>query len=880
MSKFKLLSNHSMQVFTCATTRRASSNSRLLSLLAGLTLASSTTGLMGQRSSSESSGMEVVDTFEFVGQGETRANNSLNLDALEIAIPGVSAEKLVDKIPGVNVVTRDPFGFYEFGNDVRVRAFSIENLGLTLDGIPIGTSSPRYGTPIGRLVDNHNLTTVKVSQGAGDVTTPAYQALGGSLQYFTKDPSETPGAFLSASYGSFDHIGLFARYELGEIAPGLTGYVSASRFEFTPRGLDGLGKGESQKYEAKFKYRFDRGSLTYGFIHNDRDDFDTLSLSYGEYQDAEAGNYRGTGQGFIEYTPSEFPDINGGSFQYGDLTDRGRNLGPVKYLDPTIGPGEGVNAIYFDKWRNGRVDTIHRMSIDYEFADGQTVTLTPYYQDKNNYGLWGRDRAYAQTQVRAAYMNDPDRTDIWGQLWYNGAGEAVGEDGAVVTEFGEDHAIVAPDTPVYAAGVDFVAGVPGRTARDEDFGGYRYGSSVNYEWKTENNKLVVGAWYEFDYHSTERPNFNLDGGEVLGRYRYDQFNFTNYTRFIDQDVTQFWVQNTFTLMDGKLDVIAGAKSLELNRDARGFLNVGEWLKNEETFRSTTYKDSFLPQFGMLYQLKDNTELFFNYSENMATPDSGTITTAGAAFNPDLLKPEYSDNIDIGIRGSTPFGGYTVQAYKIKYVDRILQSAVPIDSANAGAAGNSVYQNVGGVDSYGLEASGDFKTGIEGLSFNGSIAFQETTFQADLFNGETTIEPGDPAPTARTGYRFEPTADPLVFEEFVDLEGNDLGNTPFVTVSVDGIYKVGRFRFNLGGKYFDDVYANTINTQPLDSYVVFDGGISYSGRSDTPLEGWNVSVSVYNVTDEHFLVPSSYNDDNGNVIADRGRQYTLKLDKSF
>ncbi|MDQ8182392.1 TonB-dependent receptor [Pelagicoccus sp. SDUM812005] len=826
------------------------------------------------------SGMEVFETFTAVGQGESRANNSLDLEALEIAMPGALPEKMVDKIPGVNVVTRDPFGFYEFGNDVRVRAFNIANLGVTLDGVPVGTSDPRYGSPIGRLVDSQNLTTIKVSQGAGDVTTPAYQALGGSLQYFTKDPSKEQGAYVSAAYGSFDHISLFAKYEMGEIAPGFTGYVSGSHFEFTPRGLDGLGKGMARRYEAKFKYELpsDKLDITYAITYNDRDDFDTAGLDFGEWQDAEAGNYRGTGQGYIEYTPWDYPGL--GDFNYGDLSDQGRNLGPVAYIDSSVGAGEGTNAIYYDKWRNGRMDTLQRFNFDFDFEDGKSMEVVTYYQDKNNYGLWGRDQAYAQTQVRAAYMNDPSRTDIWGQLWYDADGNAIGEDGTIVTEYGEDHAIVAPGTPTYAPGVDFVPGVPGRTARDENFGGHRYGLTASYTWETENNKLIVGGWYEFDHHGTERPNYNLDGGSILGDFRYDQFNFTNYTRYIDQDVMQFWVQDTWTTMDGDLEVIIGAKALTLDRDANGFLSIGEWLKNEETFRSTKYEDMFLPQFGLLYTLNDSSEVFFNYSENMATPTSGTITTAGDTFNPDILKPEYSENFDIGIRGNIGSSSYTVQAYHVSYTDRILASAVPIDSANAGAAGNSVYQNVGGVDSWGVEASGDIATGIEGLKLSGSIAIQETTFQEDLLDSVVFIAEGDPVPTAAEGYRVEATSDPLAYEIYEAIGGNDLGNTPFLTANFDAIYTKGDWRFNFGGKFYDDVYVNTLNTQQLDSYTIFDGGIAYTGRSDTPLEGWKVSLNVSNLFDQYIWYARSYNDEDGQVLADRGRNFVLRMETKF
>ena len=877
MSKNKLLNGCSSSAGMRILARSDITSRSLRNFLIGFATAGFTFVSVAQTSSFED-GMEVLETFTAVGQGESRANNSLDLETLDIIIPGVQPEKMIDRIPGVNVVSRDPFGFYEFGNDIRVRAFDIDNLGVTLDGVPVGNSSARYGSPIGRLVSSENLTTVKVSQGAGDVTTPAYQALGGSLQYFTKDPSVEPGAMVNLTYGSFDHISLFGKVEFGEIMPGLTAYATGSHFEFTPRGLEGLGKGMARRYEAKAKYQFPSGDATlkYMFTFNDRDDFDTAGLAYDEWVDAEAGNYRGTGQGYVEYTPWDYPGI--GSFNYADLSDEGRNIGPVKYLDPTVGPGEGTNAVYYNMWRNGRMDTLHRFILDMDVGDSGKLTITPYYQDKNNYGLWGRDKAFAQNQIRSAYKADPSRTDIWGKLYYDEAGNPLSEAGEIVEEFSSDHAVAAPSvTP----GGEFVPGVPGRTARDENFGGHRYGLSASYAWTTENNKFVIGGWYEFDKHGTERPNYNLAGGNVLGDFQYDQFNFLNYTRYIDQDVTQFWIQDTFSMMDGKLDVIAGIKAIELTRDARGFLTISEWINNAETQRSTTYDDYFLPQFGLLYGLNDSTELFFNYSENMATPDSGTITTAGATFNADILAPEYSDNIDLGIRGNIGnSGSYSFQAYYIKYVDRILSSAVPIDSPNAGAAGNSVYQNVGGVDSWGIEAAGELNTGIEGLRLIGSVAIQETTFQEDLLDSVVFINEGDPIPTADPGYRVAATSDPLAFEIFEDISGNDLGNTPFLTANLDAIYTKGQFKFNFGGKFYDSVHVNTLNTQPIPSYTVFETGISYSGKSDTALEGWTASLNAYNVFDEYFWLARSYNDEDGQVLADRGRQWTLTLKTKF
>ncbi|NEL42784.1 MAG: Plug domain-containing protein, partial [Xanthomonas perforans] len=79
-------------------------------------------------------------------------------------------------LPGVNVQTTDPFGLYEFGDSMTIRGFSANQIGVTLDGIPIETFDTREGGPITRYVSSENLLDVTVSAGSGDVTQPSYHA--------------------------------------------------------------------------------------------------------------------------------------------------------------------------------------------------------------------------------------------------------------------------------------------------------------------------------------------------------------------------------------------------------------------------------------------------------------------------------------------------------------------------------------------------------------------------------------------------------------------------------------------------------------------------------------------------------------------------------
>ncbi len=84
---------------------------------------------------------------------------------------------MLESLAGFNVQVNDPLGLYEFGNSVFVRAFNFQQIGFSIDGVPLGRSDQFGGSPIYRYVDNENTERVTASTGAGDVSQPGYASL-------------------------------------------------------------------------------------------------------------------------------------------------------------------------------------------------------------------------------------------------------------------------------------------------------------------------------------------------------------------------------------------------------------------------------------------------------------------------------------------------------------------------------------------------------------------------------------------------------------------------------------------------------------------------------------------------------------------------------
>lgn len=826
--------------------------------------------------------LEVVESFTAIGQGETRASNALNLEDLDATLPGMSLEKTIDVIPGVNVRTSDPYGFYEFGNDIRLRSFRLEQIAITVDGVPMGNNSARYGTRPTRVVDTENVGEIKVNQGTGDLGNPAYEALGGSIEYKIRKPAMSPEILLKFTIGDFDAMRFFARYDTGEILPGLTAYVSTSDFKFRSRGVSKDSK--RRHSDIIINYEMEGGSIGLQFGYNNRDDFDNnQSIRWDRWRALETGvapiladrtSVDGMAalfaeNGYIEYDPTTFGLLNGG-FGNGDYRNGGRQLGPPDYIDETINPGEGINAIYFDKWRNGRQDMFTRLIFEFNPTEAITVSGNVYYQDKDNYGWWGVPKSASETEVRLGYQADPNRTDIWAILLYDSEGNALNFDGEIVEEYSDDHAVVSPDS---VAGGTIKPGVPGRTGRDEEFGGHRYGAYGKVEYEVTSTLSVEGGmWYEFDRHQSTRPNYNFtDDGATKGFFIYDQPLFNNYYRDFSSTHIMFFGAATASFMEERLVISGGAKSLGVYRNLYGQLNNGQWRNNEYTYRKVSYVDNFLPQLGFTFDLTDTIQIFSNYSENLSAPNHGTMT--GGGFS-QALSPEKASNIDLGMRYND--GGalsFSAALFHIDYDDRILAIPQP-PGPSSFTAGDTEYQNVGGVKSQGFEAGYEWKTPVDGLRFVGSFAFQNTTFKEDVFTGVVST----PDPDGK--YLYTITNEAGAYLQYAAIKDKDLGNTPEFVFNTDVIYRIGDVTTRFSSKYFDSVYVNNLNTESVDAYWVFGASVSWRSH-EGPLEGLAITVAADNLFDTEIWYASSYtNNFGGSVFSDRGRNLYATVEFEF
>ncbi len=248
----------------------------LLLLAAGQGLAAETAAALAEAAPTE------VDSIIVIGQGQSRQVQTLKSDAIGLEAAGTSPLKAIDKLPGVTFQSADAFGAYEWSTRISIRGFNQNQLGFTLDGVPLGDMSygNHNGLHISRAITNENIGRVELAQGAGALGVASTSNLGGTLQFFSRNPSETFGAQTNVTAGSNNMHRVFGRIDTGAIDQlgGLRAYVSIAD-QKTDKWKGG-GEQKQRQYDIKAVLPIGEGDLTAFYSRSERREQDYQDLSF------------------------------------------------------------------------------------------------------------------------------------------------------------------------------------------------------------------------------------------------------------------------------------------------------------------------------------------------------------------------------------------------------------------------------------------------------------------------------------------------------------------------------------------------------------------------------------------------------------------------
>ena len=737
-----------------------------------------------------------TETVVVTAPGEFRVEQELQSPALIEEAPGTSPIKSIAQLPSVNFQAADPYGSYEWAVRISVRGFNQNQLGFTLDDIPLGDMS--YGNwnglHISRAITDENVGRIVLSQGTGALETASTSNLGGTLQFYSADPSDTRGFQVNQAIGSFSAYRTVARFESG-LLPNHTKFYLTGAYQLSDkwRGHGDIGQNYWQLNGKLVHFVGDKGVLSVFVDVSDRREVDYQDVNkiwvqklgynwdnYGNWaQSVQAANafwYAAAGIG----TPTNYP-------------------APVSSLASNE---DQVDAGYYGG-AGLRKDVLGGISYKQALGDHLTWKATAYGHRNDGRGLWFTPYT-------------PTYNDIY------------------------------TDNPF-----DFVSPVSERTS---EYGISRGGLLTSLAYETGRNKLEGGFWFEGERWNLARRYYPTSTTSAMhSLYDFPSHPFiTQWEYVFNTTVYDAHLQDLFKVND-KLTLAAGFKTEETLTDGelsasflsnppilpaatQSLLGIG-YVPGKYAQGSLTSGKPFLPQFGANYKLDKNNEIFGDAAYNVRSYQPGGYgfgnspwgtTQAGFDTLKTTLKPETSWTEEAGFRSSSKLYSAQASYFHVNFSNRLLAFA-----SGKGIQGNpSLLNNVGGVTTNGIDGAVTFKLGSMVSLYNGAT-WNKSTFDSNVVTADGTCLYKDTAGNC------------------MSIKGKIMVDTP------EGLYKTsldwnksGAFA-NLGADYLSTRYFTYTNDGSVGGRFLAEFGAGYKREELGAFKELKAQLNVYNLMNSAY-----------------------------
>jgi hypothetical protein len=638
----------------------------------------------------------------------TRSATAISAEEIQKILPGVSPLKAIQTLPGVLYITADPWGNNEQNAQIFIHGFNFQQLGYTMDGIPLGDQS--YGNYNGlspqRAVISENVGRVVVTTGAGDLGTASTSNLGGTIETFSADPSKTMGGMFNQTVGSYGTSRTYLRLDTGTFGPNdeNSAYVSGVRQRARAWDFNGIQGG--WQANAKFVHDGAAGKLTLFFDYSDKTEPNEDATTFFK---PSAG---GTATAAQLYTPRTRP------FFYSDLA------GMRGYMDAFGNTPAAQGGNYRNYYSDAqRTDYLTYARYDAKLGDRATWSNTAYFHHNDGVGVVAGPLGQSITVIQA-YLDPNYATGTKYKANANASSALVAATGGsgLVTR-----------TTEYR--IDRTGGI---SNLDLDFGAHQVQLGA---WFEHNSATQWRRWYGFDVNNPDASSPYIRPSNPL---------FTQYQGEARVNVLQLHLQDAWKVTE-QLRVEAGVKTSA--QWANGWFPVqpkagslSGLTGNLPSGRINTL-NWFLPSLGATYDLNGHEQLYFNVQKNlhqyMAYLGGGSLspwfTGSQSAFDAFAQqgKPETSWTYEGGVRTHRSFDGILsgldaqVNYYHVTFSNRLLAISTNPGGIAGGAitGGTSVLVNVGSVHTDGVDAAFTLHFG-RALSLYNAVSYNSSTYQSD------------------------------------------------------------------------------------------------------------------------------------------------------
>ena len=787
--------------------------------------------------------IDAADTIIVTGQS-TRSATELPGTAIQKILPGVSPLKAIQTLPGVLYVTADPWGYNEQNAQIFIHGFAFNQLGYTMDRIPLGDQS--YGNYNGlspqRAVISENVSRVIVATGAGDLATASNSNLGGTVETYSSDPQQSLGLQVAQTLGSYDTSRTFIRIDSGTFGGNNSAYISGTRQKARAWDFNGFQGG----YQANAKFVHD-GSFVRLTAYVDYNDMTQPNEDATTFFIPSAG---GTATAAQLYTPYTKP------FFYPNFTTYRTNYLNAMGNTPAA-EGSNYRNYYSDAQRT---DYLGYLRADLKLASNINWSTTGYYHHNDGAGVVAGPLGQSIT-VAQAYL-DPNYANLATACRFGGNSNGT-VSAACLALTPAQGGITAAQAA--AAGTALVAatGGSGLITRTTEYRIDRWGAVTALNIDIGTHKIELGGWYEHNSTTQWRRWYGVDVNKPGTSTPYIRPLavaaplFTQYQGEAKIEQLQLHVQDTWQPIDA-LKIQAGFKTSA--QWATGTFpiqpKIGSLSGTTALPQGTiNTKNWFLPAIGASYDFNGTESVYFNAQKNLrqfqaylAGGGGPWFTGSQAAFDAFATqgRPETSWTYEAGLRTKHSFPGILsgfegqINYYHVDFSDRLLAiSTNPGGIAGSGITGGaSILVNVGNVATDGVDAAFTWRFGRTFSLYN-ALSYNLSKYKNDYTSTASGI--GASSPTCIGGF--------LVTGGVVPTCGKQLPGTAKWMNKTVATLNLGIFEAQLIGDYVGRRFATFTNDTSVGSYFMTSARLAVAIPTEiTHVRKAELSLNVTNLGD--------------------------------
>ncbi len=624
---------------------------------------------------------------------KTRSAVALAARDIQLALPGTNPLRALQALPGVSFQSADPWGNNEQNLSLFVHGFNGQQLGYTLDGVPLGDQ--QYGNYNGlspqRAIISENVRSVLLSSGAGDLGTASTSNLGGTIELFSMDPPDQRGASIAHTFGSHAAARSVARFDTGKWQDlGASYAVSVALLRQRARAWDFNATQGGEQANVKLVRTQAGGKLTLFANHSDKTEPNEDSIVHVAGETAAP-----------ETRPFLYPDL----------------AAALSYLTPAGGPPAAAGANYLNYFGVAqRRDKLAYAKYEQDVGPDTHWSSQLYFHGDDGIGaVAGPVGVAGLPALFSVYFPGQDLKQAFG---------------------GSGYAVRATEYQIRRAGL--IASVRQQWGEHQvQLGG----------WIERNRSRAYRRWYRFDAAHPVTP-YQRPTDLAFTQYGSEIDNVVAQLHAQDE----WCAQPGWCLQAGFKSSLQFADGSFPVQPRLGAIGNGSTALPEGAI---TTKKWFLPQVGVVWDADPAYQLFFNAQRNLrqfvtygAVGPSPWSLASQSAF--DLFKatarPETSVTVEGGLRTRRPLsagGALTFDGqlafYHVDFRDRLLQiSPTPVISSIVN--GNPILANVGSVRTDGVDLAGTLH-GAPGWSFYNALSYNRSHYVDDYSNGTALVRTG-------------------------------------------------------------------------------------------------------------------------------------------